>query len=207
MLIGIVVVGCAVVGLAAGAVFSGGGDDEQASAGSPSASAGTSASASPGSGGGESAAEQQAKKLDALLKTSGSSRSSVVRAVSNIQSCQNVTSAASDLRAAATQRKNLVTQLGGLSVDKLPDHQKLTAALTKAWNASAEADNHYASWGDQVAGNSGKFCKHGSARNSGQSAAGARSSGTASQNKNTAVKLWNAIAKQYGLTQRSATQL
>ncbi|MDX6348503.1 MAG: hypothetical protein QOF84_3293 [Streptomyces sp.] len=204
--IGIVVAGCAVAGLAAGALLSGGGGDAQASpTDSPSSAASTAASSDSGSG--ASVAEQQAKKLDALLKTSGSSRAAVISAVASIQSCQNAGTAASDLRSAATQRTSLVTQLGTLAVDQLPNHQALTDALTKAWNASAEADTHYAAWGDQVANDGNKYCKHGSARNTGQTSAGTRASGTASQNKKTAVRLWNTIAKKYGLTQRSYTQL
>ncbi|MFE2427363.1 hypothetical protein ACFXJ5_11500 [Streptomyces sp. NPDC059373] len=204
--IGIVVAGCAIAGLAAGALLSGGGGDAQAAAtGSPSAAANTAASSDSGSG--SSAAEEQAKKLDALLKTSGSSRASVISAVASIESCQNAGTAASDLRSAATQRQSLVTQLGTLSVDQLPNHQALTDALTKAWNASAEADTHYAAWGDQVANDGKKYCKHGSARNTGQTSAGTQASGTATQNKKTAVRLWNTIAKKYGLTQRSYTQL
>ncbi|WP_405728128.1 hypothetical protein OG607_26000 [Streptomyces sp. NBC_01537] len=207
VLVGIVVVACALAGLAAGAVMSGGGDDAQAAGSSASASASASSSTSAGSlSDGDSAAKGQAEKLDALLKESGSSRASVISAVSSIQSCQNLDQAASDLRAAATQRQGLVTQLGTLSVDQLPDHQALTEALTKAWNASASADTHYAAWADQAA-NQKKVCKGGHARTTGQTSAGNRDSGTASQAKKDAVKLWNTIAKKYGLTQRQYTQL
>jgi hypothetical protein len=207
VLVGIVVAVCAVAGLAAGAVMSGGGDDDQAAGGSASASASASSSTSAGSlSDGDSAAKGQAEKLDALLKESGSSRASVISAVSSIQSCQNLGQAASDLRAAATQRQGLVSQLGTLSVDQLPDHEALTDALTKAWNASASADTHYAAWADQAA-NQKKVCKSGHARNTGETSAGNRDSGTASQAKKRAVKLWNTIAEKYGLTQRQFTQL
>jgi hypothetical protein len=203
-LIGIVVVGCAVVGLAAGAVLSGGSSgDSVTAAGSQSAAPSSSAASSAA---GATGAEAQAQKLDALLKESGTSRSSVISAVANIRACQNLGQAATDLRAAATQRNNLVTQLAALSVDQLKDHQALTDALNKAWKASAAADTHYAAWGDEAAGK-GKVCRKGSARNTSQTTAGNRESGTATQAKQTAVKLWNVIAKQYGLTPRAITQL
>ncbi|MFE2539270.1 hypothetical protein [Actinacidiphila glaucinigra] len=204
-LIGIVVGGCAVAGLLAGALMSGG-DDDPAAAQSPAPSSSASAPASSGGGGGENAAEKQAKGLEALLKTSGSNRTSVINAVAGIKGCRNLDGAAADLRAAAQQRNDLMTQLKSLPVDKLPNHQALTDALNKAWTASAAADNHYAAWADQLKGGK-KFCRHGQARHTDQYAAGNTQSGTASQAKAAAAALWNPIAKKYGLTQHQGGQL
>jgi hypothetical protein len=197
-------VALAVVGVGAGALLSGGGggtgDDNKTVAASAPATGG---SASQGAG----AAEQQAVALDKLLADSGSSRASVISAVAEVKSCGNLAQAATDLRAAAKQRTDLVTKLSGLSVDKLPDHAALTTALTKAWQASASADDHYAAWADQVAGSKKKSCKKGSARTTSETQAGNRASGTASAQKSQAATLWNGIAKTYGLTQRQPTQL
>ncbi|MGW3242082.1 hypothetical protein [Streptomyces sp. NPDC001070] len=203
-LIGIVVGGCAVAGLLAGALMSGGDEGDPAAA--PSSAASSSASAPSSSGGGGSAAEKQAKGLDALLKTSGNSRTSVINAVANIKGCQNLDGAAADLRAAAQQRNELMARLKALPLDQLADHQALTDALNKAWTASAAADNHYAAWADQVKGGK-KMCRHGQARDTGQTAAGNRESGTASQAKQAAAGLWNPIAKKYGLPERQASRL
>jgi hypothetical protein len=201
--IGIVVGGCALVGLAAGAVLSSGSSGDSAAAGNGSAAPSSSASSSAGGASGEQA---QARKLDALLKESGNSRSSVISAVASIKACQNLGQAATDLQNAATQRNDLVTRLGALSVDQLPDNQALTDALNKAWKASAAADTHYAAWAGEASGK-GNVCKHGSARSTSETAAGNRESGTATQAKRTAVGLWNVIAKKYGLTQRQFIQL
>lgn len=192
-----------VVGIGAGALLGGGGDDQSdnnktVAASAPATDGSASAAADP--------AEQQAIALDKLLSDSGSSRASVISAVADVKACRNLDQAASDLRDAAGQRTGLVTKLSGLSVDKLPNHAELTAALTKAWQASASADNHYAAWADQVAGNK-KLCGKGQARSTGQTQAGNRDSGIASTQKKTAARLWNAIAKTYGLTQRQPTQL
>jgi hypothetical protein len=92
-----------------------------------------------------------------------------------------------------------------LSVDKLPGHAELTTALTKAWQASAAADNHYAAWADQVAGKKG--CHKGQARSTGEVQAANRASGTASSEKAKAAALWNTIADTYGLTRRQPVQL
>jgi hypothetical protein len=146
---------------------------------------------------------QQAVELDKLLAESGSSRTTVINAVADVRSCDNLPQAAKDLREAAKQRTGLVTSLSQLSVDKLPAHAELTAALTKAWQASASADNHYAAWADRTAGKKG--CKKGKAAT--QPTDANRASGTASKEKAKAADLWNTIAKQYGLTERAPTQL
>jgi hypothetical protein len=195
-------VGIAVLGIGAGALLSGGGGDDKGDKNQTvSATAPAEGSASPSA----DPAEQQAVALDKLLADSGSSRTSVINAVAHVKSCTDLGQAAKDLRAAAKQRGDLVTRLSALQTDKLPDHDALTASLTKAWQASAAADNHYAAWADQMGGK--KACRKGQARTTPQTAAGNRASGTASTEKTTAAQLWNTIAKTYGLTQRRPTQL
>ncbi|MFF4400370.1 hypothetical protein [Streptomyces sp. NPDC001480] len=202
-LIAAIGVGIAVLGIGAGALLGGGGggDDtdgnKTVAASAPATEGSASAGADP--------ARQQAVALDKLLADSGNSRTSVINAVANVRSCNNLGNAASDLRDAAKQRGDLVTRLSKLSVDKLPGNADLTSALTKAWQASASADNHYAAWADQVSGRKG--CKKGQARGTAQTQAGNRDSATASAQKVKAAGLWNAIANKYGLTQRQPTQL
>ncbi|MEU9351655.1 hypothetical protein AB0D65_11725 [Streptomyces griseoloalbus] len=205
-LIAAVGVGIAILGVGAGALLgSGGGDDDGGDNQTVSATApaGEEASASPS----VDPVRQQAVQLDKLLADSGDSRTAVINAVGDVKACRELGQAAKDLRDAAEQRNQLVTDLSGLSVDKLPGHQALTTALTKAWQASASADDHYAAWADQVAGAKGKYCKKGQARTTGQTQAGNRASGTATAEKAKAAKLWNTIARQYGLTERQPTQL
>jgi hypothetical protein len=198
-------IGIAVLGIGAGALLAGGGDDDggdgKTVAASASAPAQEEESASPSA----DPARTQAVELDKLLADSGNSRSSVINAVADVKRCDNLAQAAKDLREAAKQRNQLVTRLGGIEVGRLPDHAALTTALTKAWQASASADDHYAAWADQTAGKKG--CKKGQARVTGQTAAGNRASGVASAQKTEAARLWNAIARKYGLTERGPTQL
>ncbi|MBW8798044.1 MAG: hypothetical protein JF597_32005 [Streptomyces sp.] len=201
-LIAAVGIGIAVLGIGAGALFSGGGggsdDAGKTVAASATASDGSSSAAA-------DPAKAQAVALDKLLADSGSSRASVINAVAQVKQCKDLDGSASDLRNAAQQRADLVTRLSKLSVDKLPGNAELSASLTKAWQASANADNHYAAWADQAKGKHG--CRKGQARATGQTAAGNRESGTASSQKVKAAALWNAIASKYGLTQRQPTQL
>jgi len=197
-------IGIAILGIGAGALLASGGGDDKGDDNKPvSATAPASdGSASPST----DAAKAQAVALDKLLADSGDSRASVISAVGNVKACKDLGQAATDLRNAAGQRNDLVTSLSGLSVDQLPNHTELTTALTKAWKASASADNHYAAWADQVAGNK-KGCKKGQARSTPQTLAGNEASGEATIQKKTAARLWNAIARKYGLTERTYTQL
>lgn len=203
-LIAAVVVGCAVLGLGAGALMSGGDDSP-----SQDTSGTVSAESSPGT---QSApqdaadpAKSQAEALDKLLADSNDSRESVIAAVNSIKTCDNLDQAASDLRAAAEQRRGLVTRLKGLPIDKLPRNAALASALTQAWQASAAADDHYATWADEA--KTKKGCRHGKVRGTQAAAEGNRSSGEATAAKNKASGLWNGIAGTYGLTKRGSQEL
>ncbi|MFI1715307.1 hypothetical protein [Streptomyces litmocidini] len=207
-LIAAVVVGCAVVGLGAGMLLSGGDEEKDpktpgqnvaASSAAPStgAPAPTEKQADP--------AEPQAQELSKLLATSSSSRQTVISSVAAINQCKDLDKAAADLRGAAEQRRGLITRLQALSVDKIPDNAALTAALTKAWQASAAADDHYAAWAGQMKGK--KACKGGHARSTSQKTAGDAKSGEATDAKKTAAGLWNPTAAKYGLEKRSWSQL
>ncbi|MFD4986571.1 hypothetical protein [Streptomyces sp. NPDC058374] len=204
-LVAAVLVGVAVVGLGAGAMLNGGGDEEKKTGEPENVSASAPAEEKPSPSPSADPVREQAVALDKLLADSNNSRAAVIRSVANIQKCESLDKAASDLRDAAKQRNDLVRRLGEIQVDKLPEHQRLTASLTKAWKASAEADNRYATWADQTKGKRG--CRGGQARPTGQQAAGNRASGEATKAKDEAAPLWNSIAAEYGLTKHTPTQL
>ncbi|MFF3765784.1 hypothetical protein ACFYYR_17090 [Streptomyces sp. NPDC001922] len=204
-LIAIVIAGCTVAGLAAGAALSGDDGDKGVKKAAQSSAAGAEEDEKESPSAAADPAEQQAKSLDSLLEDSNNSRSTVIRSVENTRTCTNLGQSAQDLRAAAGQRNGLVTRLQKLSVDELPNNAALTASLTRAWKASAAADNHYAAWADQVGGRKG--CHKGRARVTPQAAAGNRASGQATVAKKEAAALWNKIASKYGLPQRQFTQL
>ncbi|WP_329078084.1 hypothetical protein [Streptomyces niveus] len=202
-LIAAVVVGCAVLGLGAGWLMSGDDSKKQdknqtvSSQSSPSASGDDQAPADP--------AKLQAEELDKLLAESNDSRAAVISAVESIKTCQNLDKAVSDLQGAADQRRDLVTRLGELKLDKLPRHGELSASLTKAWQASASADDHYATWAGEA--KTKKGCKGGKARTTKAAQEGNHASGEATGAKQKASGLWNGIAAKYGLTERVPTEL
>ncbi|WP_411106677.1 hypothetical protein [Streptomyces sp. cmx-4-9] len=198
-----VVVGLIVVGLGVGSLLGGGkpqNNDPGAVSSAPSASGSAAAGEAP-----VDPARPQAVQLDKLLADSNDSRASVIKAVEDIKSCKNLDQAAGDLRDAARQREELVTRLQELKVDKLPDHAKLSASLTKAWKSSANADNSYAAWAEDAKDE--KNCKDGKAKSTDNASAGNKASGEATKAKESAAALWNSIAAKYGLTKRDKTQL
>ncbi|MCX4970083.1 hypothetical protein OHA98_36085 [Streptomyces sp. NBC_00654] len=202
-LIAAVVVGCAVIGLGAGALMSGGDDDKKDD--KQPVAAGSSPVAEPSTQAADPA-KSQAEALDKLLADSNNSRSTVIGAVEKIKSCQALDQAATDLKGAAQQRRDLVTRLQGLTVDKLPNHAALTASLTRAWEASASADDHYAAWAGQAKNNK-KVCKGGKARSTNETVKATERSSVASKAKVQASGQWNSIAEKYGLTKHAPTQL
>ncbi|BDH15584.1 hypothetical protein [Streptomyces hygroscopicus] len=204
-IVGIVIVALAGAGLGLGWALSGGSGEDTAK--KEDSGAGTTKAAKDPEKPKPSAdpAEAQAKGLDALLGDSNNSRSSVIGAVNSIKTCSNLGGAAKDLRAAAGQRNDLVKRLQQLPVDKIPNHDRLTAALSKAWQSSAAADNHYAAWAGQVG--SKKGCHKGKARLSRQTAQGNAASGQATTAKKQAAQIWNPLAQKYGLTERRPEQL
>ncbi|ANZ16819.1 hypothetical protein SNOUR_17600 [Streptomyces noursei ATCC 11455] len=204
-IVGVIVVALAGVGLGVGWALSGGSDDD---AGPKKQDTGTTKAKTAGGDASKSAddpAASQAKGLDALLADSNNSRSAVIGAVQNIKGCNNLDGAAGDLRSAAGQRNDLVKRLQQLPVDKLPNSGELTAALTKAWQSSAAADNHYAAWADKAAGKGG--CDKGHAKGGKEAGQGNAASGAATQAKRQAAGLWNPIAQKYGLREHQPEQL
>ncbi|MBT2477758.1 hypothetical protein [Streptomyces sp. ISL-94] len=210
-IIAAVVIGLAVVGLGVGALLGDGAPQNNDPGAVPSASAKSGGSAAPAGEAPVDPGRQQAVQLDKLLADSNDSRASVIKAVDDIKSCQNLDQAASDLRDAGRQREELVTRLQELKLDQLPDNARLTAALTKAWQSSAAADNSYAAWAEDVARDKGdkgdKGCKDGKAKNSDNAADGNKASGEATKAKESAATLWNNIAAKYSLTKRDKSQL
>ncbi|WP_330175203.1 hypothetical protein OG875_17770 [Streptomyces sp. NBC_01498] len=202
-LIAAVVVGCAVLGLGAGWLMSG--DDSEKENTNQTVSSDASPSAPGDDGAADDPAKPQAEELDKLLAESNDSRAAVISAVESIKTCQNLDKAVSDLQGAAQQRRDLVTRLEGLTIDQLPRHGQLSSSLTTAWQASASADDHYATWAAEA--KSKKGCRGGKARTTQSAAEGNRASGEATAAKQKASGLWNGIATKYGLTERAPTEL
>ncbi|QMU74976.1 hypothetical protein GXW83_03560 [Streptacidiphilus sp. PB12-B1b] len=190
---------CAVVGVGAAALAAGGGSGTKTGT-TASSSVAPSGSAAAGA----SQATVQAQALSDLLATAANGRSAVIAAVGNIKDCQSLDQSRQDLTTAAGLRKQLVQQLDLLQTDKLTDGTELVSALRQGWQASADADSHYAAW----ASASKESCAHThKPKGGGQLAEGDAASGTATTAKAKASRLWNVIAGATGMPKRSGSQL
>jgi hypothetical protein len=197
-----VVAGCAVLGVGLGALLSGGAA-ASASAGKAGGAARHGASAGPGPAD-KSAQLEQAQKLSELLETASSNRSAVVNAVASVQACQALQQAQQTLTSAAQARADLVTQLDQLQVSALPSGTELVAKLTAGWQASQQADSHYAAWAAESTGPCQK--KH-HPKDGGEKAAGDAASSNATLAKREAAELWNRIASANNLPAKSPERL
>lgn len=195
----IAIAACAVIGIGAAAMFADGDTPAQAST-----TAGASASAPASSGASNSQEKVQAQALSDLLATASNGRSAVITAVGNVKSCQSLGQSQQDLTTAAGLRRQLIQQLGTLQTDALPNGTELVKVLREGWQASADADAHYAAW----AGQSKSNCAHKhQPKAGGELSQGDADSGMASADKAKASQLWNSIADATGMPRRSSVQL
>ncbi|MBB0229733.1 hypothetical protein [Streptomyces calidiresistens] len=219
----VVIAGCAVAGLTAGAVFGGG---DSAAAGDGASSELDGADPAPfvdgpdPAGGAEEEPEPEpepehdpaavaarAEALSELLGESVGSREAVVAAVGRIEECKKLKEAAETLRGAAGERTSQVMRLHGMSLDGLPEHRELSRALTEAWEASADADDRYADWALEVREDRRRMCRRGETRRTDNTAEAERAGAEATAAKERAAELWNPIAREHGLPERSAGDL
>lgn len=127
----------------------------------------------------------------------------MIGAVSAVKKCDNPSSAQTALTQASAQRKQLMTSLAALKVDKLPTGKQLVDQLNQAWQASANADDAYAAW----AGDFAQSCDPTKVGQDANLQSGDQASGTATSAKAQASGTWNAIAQQAGLPSLGPSQL
>jgi hypothetical protein len=140
----------------------------------------------------------QATTIAGYLTRSGQARQGIGAAISAISGCTNVASAVTTLHNAAEVRAGIVTALANPDVSALPNGTAAVADLRRAMQASANADRHYAAWGQAMTG-----C-HGQARHNADFAAAQQSDTVATAAKERFAGEWNPIAATYGLSSQNA---
>ena len=142
--------------------------------------------------------------MDGLLDQSASARVSVSSTVAALQTCHtNAAKAATSLRAAGKARSALGDRAAALDATAVPGGADAVTAFVTMQRASAQADEYFASWADEVAA---AGC-HGSAPHSFKWSLGTQQSGDATVAKNQFVALWNPIAAAHGLRPRATDGL
>ena len=172
---------------------------------SPGTSAGggaTPTAKSSANGAGGAAQLQAATALSGLLAQSGTDRTNVIDAYTNVQKCgKDLTKDAQIFRTDAENRRSLLAKL-----KVLPNRSALSSAmlsdLTGGWQASATVDDDLAKWADAAA----HHCKGGDMNNPSLKASLAFD-GPATDGKVAFTKLWNPLARKDGLSTYQNTQI
>lgn len=170
-----------------------------------SASSGTGQQSTSGPSGPSSAsgpAQQQATAIAGYLNQTSAVRAGISAAIGSIGGCRDIAAAVSTLRQAADVRAGITSSLTPSQVSALPGGAAIRTELRQAMTASAEADRHYASWGEAVA----TSCA-GQAAHTPEFAAAQRSDLVASAAKQRFVQSWNAVAPAFGFPPQTADSI
>jgi hypothetical protein len=157
---------------------------------------GTAATGSTPSTSSQDARRQAAVRLSGLMAQSVTDRAAVINAVADVRGCgPSLPQDARTLAKAASSRQRLLARLASM-----PGRSQLSAAmlqdLTGAWQASAQVDADLARWAQD---NIVRGCHHGSRSDAGLRASSAPES-QAAASKLAFARLWNPVARRYGLT-------
>lgn len=156
--------------------------------------------ASPTSG--ADAVRQQATALDAVITTSKATRGKLGDALNDVDQCQNLAGAATQLVQVAAERYAEINQLKALAVDALPGGASMRDVLVEALTYSMQADQGYADWARALSG--GCVAPAGHDRNW-------QTADVASQKATDAkfqfLSAWNPVAASTGLPTRVDTDL
>ena len=144
----------------------------------------------------QDARRQAAVALSGLLAQSVTDRAAVINAVADVRGCgPSLPQDARTFARAASSRYRLLSQLGSL-----PGRSLLPAAMLQdlagAWQASAQVDTDLARWTDD---NIARGCRRNSRSDASLRASYAPES-QATAGKQAFARLWNPLARRYGLT-------
>ena len=142
------------------------------------------------------ARRQAAVGLSGLLAQSVTDRAAVIKAVADVRGCgPSLRQDARTLARAASARQRLLSRLANLpGRSLLPD--AMLSDLTGAWQASAQVDSDLARWADDKIA---RGCRRVGAADANLRASSAPEA-QAIAGKQAFARLWNPIARQYGLT-------
>lgn len=157
-------------------------------------------SAPPGS---SEEAREQALAIDDLLEESGPSRRRLRPAIEKVLSCSDVDTGIETIEDVTRERTEQVERAGKLSVDALPNGADIKDALVKALRASLRADKSYLRWADRF----GAAGCRGRANGDPDYDAGQAASREATSAKAEFVEIWNPIAQEEGLPERTDREI
>ncbi|MCL2490017.1 MAG: PQQ-binding-like beta-propeller repeat protein [Propionibacteriaceae bacterium] len=95
----------------------------------------------------DATAQAQVQYLVNILNSSATTRASLASPSHDVQTCQNLPDAVAQIQVVAQNRADLMTALDSAPVDHIPNGDQLVAQLRAALQASYNADEAYAAWG------------------------------------------------------------
>jgi hypothetical protein len=156
------------------------------------------ATSAPSSSSASTLAPRQATAVNNLLSSSAATRQELQGAVSKVLICANLPSAARQLQNVVNQRSSEYNQASALSTSALANGATLKSDLIAALRNSLDADKDYLAWARQQL-NPG--CSP-TAQSSVYDAA-YNASQRADASKEAFIQVWNPVAAQYGMQQKS----
>jgi serine/threonine protein kinase len=187
----------AAVAIAAAAVAVGVAHSNRPAPGTPAISSPV-ASSAPSSSSASTLATRQAAAVNNLLDSSAATRKALHGAVNQVSNCTNLSTAVSQIRSAVNQRSSENNQASALSTAALASGARVKSDLIAALRNSLDADRDYLTWAQQQLYSgctpSGQSSAYEAAHNADQQA---------DASKEAFVQVWNQVAAQYGVQQKS----
>jgi hypothetical protein len=146
-------------------------------------------------------ARTQAATIAGYLAQSSAARTGISAALTSIDRCTAIPAAVATLHNAATIRARIVGSLASTDVTAMPGGAALVADLRQALQASADADQHYAAWGQAM-----QACAGHPTHNADYTAA-QNSDAIATSAKRRFTHAWNQLAGQLGMAQQDPNSI
>lgn len=147
-------------------------------------------------------AETQARVLDALLADSGGSRSGLGSALDQLRSCEGTATGLATLQRITAARREQVVQVDALDTGELDGGDAVKARLTRALTASFDADEAFLAWATRQEAECDRAWS-----GDDDYRRGLAFSGEATTAKRGFLKLWNPLARRYGLPVRDEHEI
>lgn len=147
-------------------------------------------------------AETQARVLDALLADSGGSRSGLGSALGQLRSCEGTATGLATLQRITAARREQVVQVGALDTGALDGGDAVKARLTRALTASFDADEAFLAWATRQEADCDRAWS-----GDDDYRRGLAFSGEATTAKRGFLRLWNPLARRYGLPLRDEHEI
>lgn len=147
--------------------------------------------------------QDEAAAIDAILSRSVASRSKLNNAIDRVNRCTDLPGALSDMRDVGTERQSQLGAVASAHLSALANGEQLRSTLSEALRHAFDADQAFVAWAaPTISGRCADTTSRRAAYGRAQTA-----SAEAQSAKRQFLRLWNPIAGQLGLAQRTTRQI